>query len=53
MFELTFVDAELVQARMHPYVTRDQAQTNLTEPEGDGSYVLNRVFEHSAADLAD
>jgi hypothetical protein len=53
VFELTFRDADLVQARMHPYVTRDQAQTNLTEPEGDGSYVLNRVFEHSAADLAD
>ena len=53
VFELTFRDADLVQARMHPYVTRDQAQTNLTDPEGDGHYVLERVFEHSAADLAD
>ncbi len=53
VFELTFRDTDLVQARMHPYVTMDQAQTNLTEPEGDGRYVLQRVFEHSAADLAD
>ena len=53
VFELTFRDTDLVQARMHPYVTMDQAQTNLTEPEGDGRYVLERVFEHSAADLAD
>jgi poly-gamma-glutamate capsule biosynthesis protein CapA/YwtB (metallophosphatase superfamily) len=53
VFELTFRDTDLVQARMHPYVTMDQAQTNLTDPEGDGRYVLERIFEHSAADLAD
>lgn len=53
VFELTFRDADLVQARMHPYVTLDQAQTNLLDPEGDGRYVLQRIFEHSAADLAD
>lgn len=53
VFELTFRDTELVQARMHPYVTMDQAQTNLLDPEGDGRYVLERIFEHSAADLAD
>lgn len=53
VFELTFRDTDLVQARMHPYVTMDQAQTNLTDPEGDGHYVLERIFEHSAADLAD
>jgi len=47
VFELTFRGTDLVQARMHPFVTLDQAQTNLTEPEGDGSYVLNRVFENS------
>ena len=53
VFELTFRDTDLVQARMHPYVTLDQAQTNLTDPEGDGRYVLERIFESSAADLAD
>ena len=51
VFELTFRDADLVQARMHPFVTLDQAQTNLTDPEGDGSYVLRRIFEYSAPDL--
>ena len=53
VFELTFRDTDLVQARMHPYVTMDQAQTNLLDPEGDGRYVLERIFEHSAADLND
>jgi hypothetical protein len=53
VFELTFRDTDLVQARMHPYVTIDQAQTNLLDPEGDGHYVLERVFQHSAADLSD
>jgi Bacterial capsule synthesis protein PGA_cap len=53
VFELTFRDTDLVQARMHPYVTMDQAQTNLTDPEGDGHYVLERVFQYSAPDLAD
>ncbi len=53
VFELAFRDTDLVQARMHPYVTLDQAQTNLTDPEGDGRYVLERIFESSAADLAD
>ena len=47
VFELAFRDTELVQARPHPFVTLDQAQTNLTDPEGDGSYVLNRMFENS------
>jgi hypothetical protein len=47
VFELAFRDTELVQARIHPFVTLDQAQTNLTDPEGDGSYVLNRMFENS------
>ena len=47
VFELTFRGADLVQARPHPFVTLDQAQTNLTDPEGDGSYVLQRIFENS------
>ena len=47
VFELTFRGADLVQARPHPFVTLDQAQTNLTDPEGDGSYVLQRMFENS------
>jgi poly-gamma-glutamate capsule biosynthesis protein CapA/YwtB (metallophosphatase superfamily) len=45
--ELTFRGTELVQARFHPYVILDQAQPNLTDPQGDGHYVLDRMFEGS------
>lgn len=45
--ELSFVGTRLAQARMHPYVMLLQAQTNLTDPETDGAYVLNRIFENS------
>ena len=45
--ELTFRGTELVQARMHPYIMLEQAQTNLTDPETDGLYVLNRIYEAS------
>ncbi len=47
--ELAFRGTELVQARMHPYIMLEQAQTNLTDPETDGLYVLNRIYE--AAEL--
>ncbi|HEX7195410.1 MAG TPA: CapA family protein [Candidatus Limnocylindria bacterium] len=43
--ELAFSGTELVQARMHPYIMLEQAQTNLTDPETDGLYVLNRIYE--------
>ncbi|HEX9633868.1 MAG TPA: CapA family protein [Candidatus Limnocylindria bacterium] len=45
--ELAFRDTTLIQARLHPYIMLDQAQTNLTRPETDGSYVLQRIFENS------
>ena len=45
--ELAFHGTRLVQARMHPYVMLEQAQTNLTDPETDGTYVLNRIYEAS------
>jgi poly-gamma-glutamate capsule biosynthesis protein CapA/YwtB (metallophosphatase superfamily) len=45
--ELAFRNTTLVQARLHPYVMLEQAQTNLTRPETDGSYVLQRIFENS------
>ena len=43
----TFRDTDLVQARMHPYIMLEQAQTNLTEPSTDGLWVLNRIYEAS------
>jgi poly-gamma-glutamate capsule biosynthesis protein CapA/YwtB (metallophosphatase superfamily) len=45
--ELAFRGTQLAQARMHPYIMLEQAQTNLTDPETDGRYVLNRIYEAS------
>ncbi|MDQ2935175.1 MAG: CapA family protein [Chloroflexota bacterium] len=45
--ELTFRGTQLVQVRLHPYIMLDQAQASLTDPETDGHYVLQRVFEAS------
>jgi poly-gamma-glutamate capsule biosynthesis protein CapA/YwtB (metallophosphatase superfamily) len=45
--ELAFRGTELAQARMHPYIMLEQAQANLTDPETDGAYVLNRILEAS------
>ncbi len=45
--ELSFSGTRLVQARMHPYIMLEQAQTNLTDPETDGLYVLGRIYEAS------
>ncbi len=50
--ELSFRGTELVQARMHPYIMLEQAQTNLTDPETDGLYVLNRIYEASGLPFA-
>ena len=45
--ELAFRGTALAQARMHPYVMLEQAQTNLTDPATDGLWVLNRIYEAS------
>jgi poly-gamma-glutamate capsule biosynthesis protein CapA/YwtB (metallophosphatase superfamily) len=47
ILELAFHGTALAQARMHPYIMLEQAQTNLTDPETDGTYVLNRIYEAS------
>ncbi len=47
LLELAFRGTELAQARMHPYIMLEQAQTNLTDPETDGTYVLDRIYEAS------
>ena len=47
LLELAFRGTTLAQARMHPYIMLEQAQTNLTDPETDGLYVLNRIYEAS------
>ena len=45
--ELAFQGTRLAQARMHPYIMLEQAQTNLTDPATDGLWVLNRIYEAS------
>jgi poly-gamma-glutamate capsule biosynthesis protein CapA/YwtB (metallophosphatase superfamily) len=45
--ELAFQGTRLAQARMHPYIMLEQAQTNLTDPSTDGLWVLNRIYEAS------
>jgi hypothetical protein len=45
--ELTFHDAELVQAWLRPHIILDRAQPNFMEPTADGRIVLNQVFEAS------
>ncbi len=52
MLELAFRGTTLAQARMHPYIMLEQAQTNLTDPETDGLYVLNRIYEASGLPIA-
>jgi capsule synthesis protein PGA_cap len=47
--ELTFRGTQLVQVRLHPYIMLNQAQASLTDPQTDGHYVLQRVFEGSDA----
>jgi poly-gamma-glutamate capsule biosynthesis protein CapA/YwtB (metallophosphatase superfamily) len=47
ILELAFVGTRLAQARMHPYIMLEQAQTNLTDPATDGQYVLTRIYEAS------
>lgn len=49
--ELSFRGTELAQARMHPYIMLEQAQTNLTDPETDGLGILRRIY--AAAEAAE
>lgn len=52
VLELAFDGTELAQARMHPYIMLEQAQTNLTDPATDGMWVLNRIYEASGLGTA-
>ena len=45
--ELTFRGARLVNVRLHPYVMILAARAALTDPEGDGRYVLQRIWKSS------
>ncbi len=48
--EMTFVGTKLVNLRLHPYVMINAARPALTDPEGDGHYVLDRIWKNSELD---
>jgi hypothetical protein len=45
--DMTFVGTRLVNFRLHPYVMINAARPALTDPEGDGHYVLDRIWKSS------
>ena len=53
ILEQVFVGGRMVNARMHPYVIILGARPALTDPEGDGKYVLQRIWKNSSLDYLD
>jgi hypothetical protein len=47
IFDMTFRGKTLVNVRLHPYVMVLAAQPSLTDPQGDGHYVLDRIWKSS------
>jgi hypothetical protein len=50
ILEQVFRGPTLVNVRLHPYVIILGARPALTDPEGDGKYVLRRIFKNSELD---
>ena len=50
ILEQGFVGGRMVNVRMHPYVIILGARPALTDPEGDGRYVLDRIWKNSSLD---
>jgi len=50
ILDMSFNGKTLVNVRMRPYVMHLYARASLTDPEGDGSYVLRRIFKYSEID---
>jgi hypothetical protein len=46
ILEMSFRGTTLVNVRFHPYVMILNARADLTDPEGDGRYVLQRIWEN-------
>ncbi|HEY8179170.1 MAG TPA: CapA family protein, partial [Candidatus Limnocylindria bacterium] len=47
ILDMSFNGKKLVNVRMRPYVMHLDARASLTDPEGDGHYVLQRIFKYS------
>ncbi|HEX6474659.1 MAG TPA: CapA family protein [Candidatus Limnocylindria bacterium] len=52
ILDMSFNGKTLVNVRMRPYVMHLHARASLTDPEGDGRYVLERIFKYSEIDSA-
>ena len=50
ILDMTFSGTTLVQVRLHPYVMVESARASLTDPQGDGHYVLERIWAGSEVD---
>ena len=50
ILDMSFSGKTLVNVRMRPYVMHLHARASLTDPEGDGRYVLQRIFKYSEID---
>jgi hypothetical protein len=50
--QATFRGTTLINIRLHPYVMILAARAALLDPEGDGHYVLDRIFDNSDLDPA-
>ena len=47
ILDMTFRGKTLVNVRLHPYVMLLEARPSLIDPQGDGSYVLDRIWKNS------
>lgn len=52
ILEVTFRGTQLVNVRLHPTVQVLQARPALLDPEGDGRYVLERMWKYASLELA-
>lgn len=50
ILELSFRGTTLANVRLHPYVMILNARAAMTDPQGDGSYVLERIYANSDLD---
>lgn len=50
ILDQTFVGKRMVNVRFHPYVMILAARASLTDPEGDGRYVLERIWKKAEID---
>jgi len=51
ILDMTFRGATLVNVRLHPTVQILQARPALLDPEGDGNYVLQRIWKYAQVDF--